>query len=451
MNLQPGVRGVARRLSDPRVILVAGWLGLVLYAFPGLMTMDSIQQLQEARSHVFTDSHPALMAIVWSGLDRIIAGPFLMLVLQSVPFVAGLYLLLRRALSPRKAAVAAVLILWFPPVLAPMAVIWKDCMMAGFFLLGTAALLDDRRKVQIAGLVCFVIATSVRYNALAATLPLIVLLFRSFSHWLKRYATALGVWLTVTLVAFGLNAAVTDKKMHIWESSLALMDIAGTLAETDGTIPDDQLRTTLAGTQILVDKDIHAAIRRQYSALDFEPLIAREGHLWDVPISGTVPAPAPQVAAIARAFWDVVTAHPAAYLRHRWHVFENVIALAPGPVQSPVMTHRYQYEDLLKMLGLRKSPSHFQDWLGRRLVRIARTTPLFRPWMYLVIALLLLPLALRHRDVLALLLSGIGLEASLFVLAPTPDYRYSHWLVLCTCVAVVMLTARRGAASRPPP
>jgi hypothetical protein len=41
------------------------------------------------------------------------------------------------------------------------------------------------------------------------------------------------------------------------------------------------------------------------------------------------------------------------------------------------------------------------------------------------------------------LLSGIGLEASLFLLAASPDYRYSHWLVVCTCIAIVMLVARR--------
>lgn len=429
-------------------ILVVGWLGLVLYAFPGVMTMDSLQQLEEARSHVFTDSHPALMAVVWSGLDRIVAGPLLMLVLQSVPFITGLYLLLRRALSPRKAAVAAVLVTWFPPVLAPMAVIWKDCVMAGFFLLGTAALFDRRRKIQIAGLGCYVFATSVRYNALAATLPLIVLLFPSFTHWLKRYATALGVWLAVTLIAFGLNAALTDQKMYIWQSSLALMDIAGTLADTDGTIPDDELAKTLDGTQLLVHDHIHAAIRRQYSPIDFEPLIARDGHLWDVPIAGTVPAPKSQRDAITRAFWDVVTSHPGAYLRHRWNVFLEVIAATSGPVQSPVLTHRHQYKNLMDHFGLATRSWRFQDWLERRFIRIARATPLFRPWMYLVIALVLLPLAIRHRDILALLLSGLGLEASLFPLAPTPDYRYSHWLVICTLLAIIMLTARR---MKPPP
>ena len=58
--------------------------------------------------------------------------------------------------------------------------------------------------------------------------------------------------------------------------------------------------------------------------------------------------------------------------------------------------------------------------------------------------LALLVMCRRQRDVLALLLSGLGLELSLLPLVQTPDYRYSHWLVICTCLAVVMLFTRRA-------
>jgi hypothetical protein len=40
-------------------------------------------------------------------------------------------------------------------------------------------------------------------------------------------------------------------------------------------------------------------------------------------------------------------------------------------------------------------------------------------------------------------LSGLGLELSLLPLVQTPDYRYSHWLALCVCLAAAMLFARR--------
>jgi hypothetical protein len=453
VRIRVAARAVARRIAElpPLAILAFGWFVVVVYAYPGMMTMDSIQQLIEARSGFYTDAHPPAMAWLWHFVDKLIAGPFGMLVIQTVAFLAGLYLLLRRVLAPRQAAVAACVLMLFPPVLAPMGVIWKDCLMVGLFALAAAALLDERRSIRILGLGALVLATAVRYNAPAATLPLIVILF-TWTHselttWkqrIARYALATGVWLAVTVTALGLGKALTDQPMYFWHSTLALMDTAGALANTDDTIPDEQMRDLTAGTQILVDKDIQAAVRRQYSPLDFEPLIAREGHLWDVPIAGTTPAPEAQREAIWRMFWRTVTTYPGAYLRHRFATMHGVLALGDGPVYSPVMQNRHQYAGQLTNLGIGNHPTGLQNWMQRKAQWVAVKTPLFRPWLYLVIALMLLPLCRGHRDVFALLLSGLGLEASLLLLAPTPDFRYSHWMIVCTCLAIVMLVVRRA-------
>ena len=75
---------------------------------------------------------------------------------------------------------------------------------------------------------------------------------------------------------------------------------------------------------------------------------------------------------------------------------------------------------------------------------MAKKTRLFRPHVYALLALALLGFCLRQRDVGAILLSGIGLEVSLFPLVQAPDYRYSHWLVTCALLALVMLIARRA-------
>ena len=47
----------------------------------------------------------------------------------------------------------------------------------------------------------------------------------------------------------------------------------------------------------------------------------------------------------------------------------------------------------------------------------------------------------RERDVLAIVLSGLCMELTMLRLGATPDYRYSHWLVVTTCLAIVMLIA----------
>jgi len=47
------------------VILSASWLVGVIYAYPGMMSMDSLDQLSEARAAYYTDGHPPAMAALW--------------------------------------------------------------------------------------------------------------------------------------------------------------------------------------------------------------------------------------------------------------------------------------------------------------------------------------------------------------------------------------------------
>jgi heme/copper-type cytochrome/quinol oxidase subunit 3 len=77
-------------------------------------------------------------------------------------------------------------------------------------------------------------------------------------------------------------------------------------------------------------------------------------------------------------------------------------------------------------------------------------TPPFVPWIYAALSLIMLPLARRQRDVLALLLSGLIMESSLLVLAHSRDYRYSHWMVITTMLGALLLATRRYRAARQP-
>ena len=148
------IRAGGARLAalPPSVILALGWLVFVAYAYPGLMTKDSFDQLAQARSGFYFDDHPPAMAAIWAITDWFVVGSFGMLIVQSVVFLAGLQLVLRRAMRARTAALSACAILMCPPVLAPMAVIWKDCLMAAFLMLGTPAKTPVPREDTSAGL-----------------------------------------------------------------------------------------------------------------------------------------------------------------------------------------------------------------------------------------------------------------------------------------------------------
>jgi hypothetical protein len=448
---------IVRRIAaaPPWLVLAIAWLVLVVYAFPGQMTQDSWDHLTEARKGIFTDGHPPVIDLVFRWADYVIAGPFLMLVLQSVPLLLGLYLILRQTFTARRAAWVTSGLYVFPPVMMPMAVIWKDSLMAGFLALGIGGLLGERpRWVRLLALAALCFASAVRYNAFAATLPAIVLLFtwRPELRGLRRYAIAAGAWLAITVAAFGANKLLTDKPMYIWHSSLAVYDIVGTLNYVDGEYSDAELEQLLAGTDLLVHHEIHKTMRALYTPKDFLPIINDANRaLWALPISGFEPAPAQVRDAVARAWWDVITSHPGAYALHRLAVTGAVLSFGTARVPGAI-TRRdaFRWPAYVHEMGQGTGWSKLQGKWTRLLTWIWRNTPIFVPWIYVVLSLAMLPLAWRHRDVLAILASGLVFESTLVPLAPSPDYRYSHWMVVTTCLAIVVMVARRSRLGRLP-
>src|ERR1700690_1948103 len=117
------------RALSPHQLLILGWSGFMAYAFPGYMSFDSVFQLRMSRSGWLIDGHPPFMAAMWRFVELFVAGPVGMLVIQTTAFLIGAYLVFRTLMSPKRAAIVASLVLWFPPIASVMAVIWKDSQM----------------------------------------------------------------------------------------------------------------------------------------------------------------------------------------------------------------------------------------------------------------------------------------------------------------------------------
>lgn len=409
------------------------------------MSTDSFDQLAEGRNWLFTDAHPPVMAALWGLVDRAVPGPFGMLAIQSGCFVAGIYLVMRRTLGEIPSACAAGALLLFPPIGATFAVIWKDCMMAGVLALGAPLLWSARRGAKLAGLALLLVATAFRYNAFAATLPLVILGFewRPGLPALRRYAIAIAVWLAITGAAIELDGLLVSRQMHFWSQSFALADITGTLAKLEPDLPDSDLAPLLAPTGIQVERDYHATIRAHYTPGDFPLVLGPPPHLWNIVLGGA-PPPEAQRDAIAHAWRAIVFGHPMAYARYRCDTFAEVLGLRRKFAGTAVLPRHWQHRDALARFGIADADPPLAAAGEATTWWMIHHTPLLRPWFYVVLALVLLVFARRERDILALLLSGLVLESSLVVLAVTPDFRYSHWLVVVTCTSLVLLVVRRS-------
>jgi hypothetical protein len=72
-----------------------------------------------------------------------------------------------------------------------------------------------------------------------------------------------------------------------------------------------------------------------------------------------------------------------------------------------------------------------------------------RPWFGLLVNVLLIAVAAglssRRASLIALGLSELLYEHALFFIAPSADYRYSHWLALSTWVLLVAVVTEIGA------
>ena len=442
----PAVRSAASsawaaiRGARPAVILAIGFAVFVAYAFPGYMSSDSVLQLFEARTAVFTNAHPPAMAAEWRILELFITGPILMLLLQGGLFLGGLYYLLRHHLAPRAAAVAAVCVLLFPPVMTPMAVIWKDSQMAAYLVAGIAALRSPRLAIRLIGVALVAAACAFRYNAAAAALPIIGLLFvwRPGQRWWIRYSIAGLAFVAAVASAFTLNAVLTDEARFL---SPAYTDIVGVLAYEDHR-SDEDLREVLRGTPLHATTDIHYHVRMLYSPRNSYLVNRGPDRLFDDP------ATPEQIAAINRAWKQLVFDDPAAYLSHRAAAYAELLGLTEAPLWSPVYVGFTESDEQVNWIRHTTMPSRLQSHAAVILGDLSSETMLFRPYVYLAIAILLLVLCCRDRVTLMLLVSGLAYEAGYFPTAATPDVRYSHWMTVCTVLAALILFVQRYRAGR---
>ncbi|KAB2902105.1 MAG: hypothetical protein F9K40_07930, partial [Kofleriaceae bacterium] len=264
--LQDVVR-VVRGLS-PRTVLVAAWGFMLAYAFPGYMNWDSGDQLFQLRNGELHDWHPPMMAGYWSIIEVFVHGPFGMLVLQTSLFLWGLYELLRQRLDDRAAAWIAAALFLYPPIFTPMAPVWKDAQMAGFLAAGVGLALRPSWKERVGGLVLLVLATGVRDNTAAALPNLMLWIAAAWGTrgWFRKCALGFALFVAVVGAASFANKQLTDKRDHAWYKTVAIFDIAGTIAHAE-PISDAELTRILDGAGLVpaaTDK-LQARMRKVYS------------------------------------------------------------------------------------------------------------------------------------------------------------------------------------------
>ena len=438
--------------SAPRLvaaaILVAGLVVTVVVNFPGHLEFDSIRQLLEGRSRVYSNWHPPIMSWLLGVADSIEPGAAPFFIFDACLAFGSLISLLW--LTPRiswVAAIAAALIVESPQLFLFQAIVWKDILfadacLAGFVCLASAAAnwsrLSWRLSLLGASLVFLTLAILTRQSALVI-LPCAVIALGFIaareSSWRAGLIYPLGFFLACGALTLSTNAALqlrASKALGPIEQieDLQLYDMAGMLKH------EPALKLPI------LERDAPEMAKRLYEngALLYTPI--QHDRLTDDPvIHGLIIR---SVTAVSRQWRSLVLANPGNYLAVRaedfsWlffslHpdeclVYEVGVSGDPADLVKSHLPQRYDARD---------------EWLDEQYATPLVTTPVLSHPAFAFAGLLsLVVLLLRRRPVdiaiAGLLVASLVYTLSFFFISIACQYRYLFVIDLSVIAALFYL------------
>lgn len=418
---------------------------LVWSFYPGVMTADSVAALSQGRANVYGDLNAPLMSWFWGRLDSIVPGPALIFVIHLAIFWSAAALLWKTT-NARSFWLGIGLVLFglTPHVLAQTVVIWKDVAL-GVSLFAAVALLyfskttGSRVAMLISPLFLFY-GYAARLNALPAVLPIAIwtgFIAAKIFEFERRRLTALllgvGYFAVLSVAVYVVNDRLTAGRTDHPFQQIYLYDLAAMSVDRNESLFPEHVGGN-------ADFSVET-IRMRYNERSVSDLIFP-----NIPNAGDVPPlrltnDAAQVAELREAWLDAIADDPAAYLRHRWRVFAQLIGLSRS-VTAPYVAE-----------GFASNPPEFRGTENAGYAMLMKYFSGFRRpfpqtfffrgvvWMLLCAGLAYMAIrwGLRADWDLVFVLSASSL---LFILAyfpttPSTEFRYLFWPAIASATALI--------------
>ena len=457
----PGSLRVPEVLRSPRVassawtlvlaLVAAGFAALGTFTFaPGFMSNDTLYQLRQARGvDPLTDWHPPVMSLFWRFLIDTTGTFASMAVVQQVLVWTALFLVavaVHRATGSRGWSLAFLGLGLVPQVATFTGVVWKDVQMAQAMLAATGLSmlgLAWRRRpswfrwvLLPLALLLLVYALLVRKNAVAAMLPMVYLVYRSFFPARSPRALVLVV-VGFVLAAVTASTLITDlaRPAPTYQvAQIAIDDVIHVLppeAIERSDLPP-RLRAKLVSAQA-------TCLAEDSLMNNYWTCYGRGEHGSFTPIADH--------AALTAAWPGLMLSHLGDYLQYRTQVFtqflfdnrdqwqEGVIPNAEGiTVDNPrlVASLRAYVLDL----GNRNLPWLFGAWFWLAVSAVQATR-----WRA------------SRRSAFGVLVPCLGLSSLLYIVgyfptAPATDFRYVYWPAVAGSLGLLVMALDRFGPRR---
>lgn len=411
------------------MILFALFFYLAFY--PGFMSADSISQLAMSKTFRFSDWHPPVMSWVWAVTGVFLPGPSGMLVLQLVMLWGAVYLWWN---NYRERPVAWIIfaVPFLPWIFNFSGVIWKDVELAfSLLLLSGLALRSPTLFNFLLAFVLVFYSVNLRHNAIFAVMPILFLLcymwLRSRS-WGK--ALVISSFTVILCVFLGwifsykvLKAEKMSPSSYMMVDDLSYLSIKSNKSFLPGVSIDEIKECALLeiGNNRLVGRTFCLP------PLFFEP----RGD-----ISG---------GGLKKIWLEQIIKNPLEYVKFRFAAFSYLLR---NPTGDPYYIWHPGVDE--NELGIEYDPGHIALFAEDFVKGAAAYFPFFfKPYWWLLLSLLLLPLTFLFSDSRTvytarfMLLSAACYIIGYFPVTPMADFRYVYWSVIAVSMSAVILLVDR--------
>lgn len=395
-------------------------LGSIAF-YPGIMTPDTLDQLNQATLHQFNDWHPPLMAWIWSKMNLVFPESSGLLFLDLFLLWFGLFSI-RRTIAHRFSPFVY-LLGFLPFVIGLSGVIWKDVATAYTLLWAAIIMLRPKSRVNLVLFSLFVFAgIGIRYNSLFSCLPLIVGYF-----WLWFAQDSVRYRKTRVLVASGLFFTAQLVCLNLF--NYHFLDTTRTTPQIVIMVDDLSYMSTQLGQSLVPGVDLDTIVRSNQQS------VSDNVFRFNQPLG---------YQAVKSAWKAAIKAYPGLYLRFRSKVFLRFLgfSLAP-PFDLDVPSREFWLDSSYQS----QQTNVLRKVLGGYVKGAADALPFFYTgifWLAVAAATFCLGVFTRlpYKVVtIALSLScGINLMSYLLV-ANAPFFRYYYWSVIGGSLALFLLFA----------
>ncbi len=414
-------------------------IGIATLFYPGFMSYDTLHALHGARHGVTDSEWPPMVSYVWRAVDLVSHNPSAMhfsqvfLLLFSISFIV--FLFTKKILN---SVLFLILYLSVPVILGTIAVIWKDVLMAAFFL-GGFSIIMTMRHVQSKKAFLFLLLLAIlflftgvcsRHNAMAGAIPLIFYL--AFVISLRAVTKPLYLISSVIILGTVLSGTIFFTKTQLDHYSLP--DLVK-MKNSTGTFIESVRILDIAGASLCLNNNFFSTITPDLSLAEIRTLyVPKHMNLSLGLLSRVGYSAASKDSRIDKIWWGLAVHHPFCFFYNKLQLTKYLIGANNGEqflITSPSVENN-EY-------GYKLSDSPLRNSVVSYIIQASKLT-FFKPWFLYLLSVGSVIYMIQARaitlEIAVILLSAILYFIGLVLFGNAADARLPFY----TTTALFMLT-----------